>query len=170
MSLCGSPMTDRSKLFLARLFAPSGRTSTGRTIVRVVLGAMLAFAGVSHLTVAREEFQAQVPKFVPLDADLVVVASGIVEITLGAAVVLLARRRVPVGWVVALFFIAVFPGNIAQWLHARDGFGLDNDSKRRVRLFFQPALIAVTLWSTGAWKDRPHVSSPCSDTPQVGRK
>ena len=131
---------------------------------------MLGFAGVSHLTVAREEFQAQVPKFVPLDADLVVVASGIVEITLGAALILLARRRVPVGWVVALFFIAVFPGNIAQWLHARDGFGLDTDSKRLVRLFFQPALIAVTLWSTGAWKDRPRVSSPHSVASQDDRR
>lgn len=163
-------MTDNGKSFLARLVAPSGRTSTGRTIVRLLLGAMLAFAGISHLTVAREEFQAQVPKFVPLDADLVVVASGIAEITLGAALMLLARRRVPVGWVVALFFIAVFPGNIAQWLHARDGFGLDTDSKRLVRLFFQPALIAVTLWSTGAWKDRPRVSSPHSDTSQANRK
>ena len=131
---------------------------------------MLAFAGVSHLTIAREEFKAQVPKFVPLDADLVVVASGFAEIILGAALMLLARRRVPVGWVVALFFIAVFPGNIAQWLHARDGFGLDTDSKRLVRLFFQPALIAVTLWSTGAWKDRARVSPPHSDTPQADRK
>lgn len=163
-------MTDRGKSFLARLLAPSGRTSSGRTIVRIVLGAMLAFAGISHLTVAREEFQAQVPKFVPLDADLVVVASGIVEITFGAALMLLARRRVPVGWMVALFFIAVFPGNIAQWLHARDGFGLDTDSKRLVRLFFQPVLIAVTLWCTGAWKDRPRFSSPHSSTPLEGRK
>lgn len=163
-------MTDRGKSFLARLLAPSGRTSSGRTIIRIALGALLAFAGISHLTVAREEFQAQVPKFVPLDADLVVVASGIVEITFGAALMLLARRRVPVGWVVALFFIAVFPGNIAQWLHARDGFGLDTDSKRMMRLFFQPVLIAVTLWCTGAWKDRPRRSSTHSGTPLEGRK
>lgn len=163
-------MTESGKAFLARLASPAGRTSPGRTIVRLVLGAMLAFAGVSHLTVAREEFQVQVPKFVPLDTDLVVVASGIAEITLGSALMLLARRRIPVGWVVALFFVAVFPGNIAQWLHARDGFGLDTDSKRLVRLFFQPALIAVTLWSTGAWRDRPRIAPARSGTGPAVRK
>ncbi len=148
-------MIDPGKGFLSRLAAPSGPTSPVRTGVRLVLGGMLAFAGISHLSFARGEFQAQVPEFVPFDTDLVVVASGIAEITLGGALMLLARRRVPVGLMAALFFVAVFPGNIAQWLHARDGFGLDTDTKRLVRLFFQPVLVAVTLWATGAWRDRP---------------
>jgi uncharacterized membrane protein len=83
-----------------------------------------------------------------------VIASGVVEISLGAALMLLARRQVTVGWVVAVFFLAVFPGNIAQWMHHRDGFGLDTDTKRFVRLLFQPVLIAVSLWATNALRKR----------------
>lgn len=150
--------TTQSKGFIARLIEPKSMTSRTRTSMRLILGALLVFAGVSHLTVARTQFQAQVPGFLPLDPDFVVVASGIVEIILGAALLLMARRRVPVGWVVAVFFIAVFPGNIAQWLDARDGFGLDTDTKRLVRLFFQPLLVALTLFATGAWRDRPRKS------------
>ncbi|MDN5822298.1 MAG: hypothetical protein L0H39_12515 [Brachybacterium sp.] len=116
---------------------------------------MLAVAGLSHLTVARGEFTAQVPQSLPLSDDTVVLISGIAEIVLGGALMLLARRRVPVGWLVALFFVAIFPGNIAQWVHARDGFGLDTDTERFVRLWFQPGLVALALWSTGAWRDRP---------------
>ena len=126
--------------------------SAARTLVRVGLGLALVGAGVSHLTWAREEFQAQVPEFVPFSEDTTVLVSGVVEIGLGSALALLARREVAVGWVAALFFVAVFPGNLAQWVHHRDGFGLDTDTKRFVRLFFQPVLIAAALWSTGAWR------------------
>ena len=87
-------------------------------------------AGTSHLTWARTEFQAQVPHWVPLPIDLVVILSGIVEILLGLSLVLLARQRVLVGWVVATFFVLVFPGNIAQYLNHADGFGLDTDLAR----------------------------------------
>lgn len=122
-----------------------------RAVVRVLLGAFLLFAGAAHLTFARAEFQAQVPPWLPLDADLVVVASGIVELLLGAALLLLRRRRALVGLVVAAFFVAVLPGNIAQWTEGRDAFGLDSDAARFVRLLFQPLLVAAALWSTGAW-------------------
>ena len=147
-------MTSQKNL-VAQLLQPQPGTSFPRTGLRLILGGFLAFAGVSHLTFARQEFLAQVPDAVPLNPDLVVVASGIVEITLGSALLLLAKRRVPVGFVVALFFIAIFPGNVAQWLGARDAFGLDTDTKRFVRLFFQPVLVLAVLWSTGAWRDRP---------------
>lgn len=126
------------------------RRSLPRAVARIGLGAALAGAGISHLTVARDEFQAQVPDLLPVSPDTTVLASGIVEISLGAALMLLVRRQVAVGWVVAAFFVAVFPGNIAQWLHHRDGFGLDTDTKRFTRLLFQPVLIALTLWATNA--------------------
>ncbi|MGU3435842.1 hypothetical protein ACNHUS_22830 [Actinomycetes bacterium M1A6_2h] len=122
-----------------------------RTIGRVVLGAFLLFAGTAHLTFARETFQAQVPTWVPLDADFVVLASGVVEIALGAALILLTRWRIVVGVVVALFFVAVFPGNISQFITHTDAFGLDTDRARGIRLLFQPLLIAWALWCTGAW-------------------
>lgn len=121
---------------------------TLRNIVRIWLGASLLFAGVSHLTFARKEFQAQVPEFVPLDPDTTVVASGVAEMGIGAALLFAHRHRSRVGTIAALFFAAVFPGNVAQWAHRRDGFGLDTDMKRFVRLFFQPVLIAAAVWST----------------------
>lgn len=130
-----------------------------RHVGRIGLGAFLVFAGISHLTVAREEFQALVPEFLPWDPDTIVVLSGIAEIALGASLVLFLRKRVHVGWLVAVFFVAVFPGNVAQWLHGRDGFGLDSDPARVTRLFFQPVLVAWALWSTAAWRDRHLVKS-----------
>lgn len=129
-------------------------TSLSRTLGRVVLGGALVFAGTSHLTFAREPFQAQVPEWLPLDDDLVVLASGVVEIGIGAALVAAPKHRVTVGWVAAAFFTAIFPGNISQLVTHTDAFGLDTDGKRAFRLVFQPLLVLLSLWSTGAWRDR----------------
>ncbi|KFF60771.1 membrane protein [Cryobacterium sp. MLB-32] len=132
----------------------SRKTSTvsiPRTVGRIALGLALAFAGTTHLTVAREAFQAQVPAWVPLDSDLVVVLSGAVEITLGVALLAVSKHRVLVGLVVAGFFIAIFPGNISQYVTRTDAFGLDTDRDRFIRLLFQPLLVVWALWSTGAW-------------------
>lgn len=132
--------------------ASSGRADgIVRAAGRVVLGAALVFAGVGHLTAQRTEFQAQVPGWFPIDADVVVVVSGVIEILLGLAL-LAGRRRVAVGWVVAAFFVVIFPGNIAQWMEGNDAFGLDSGGARFARLFFQPVLVAWALWSTGAWR------------------
>jgi uncharacterized membrane protein len=138
----------------SRLLAPAPPTETARTIGRLGLGGMLVFAGTSHLTFARRAFRAQVPPWVPLPVDLVVVLSGVVEIALGSALLLLGRQRIPVGWIVAAFFTAIFPGNISQYVERRDAFGLDTDAKRLARLPGQPLLIWLALWSTGAWRDR----------------
>jgi len=123
-----------------------------RTFARWLLAASMMFAGLSHLFWARREFRAQVPEVVtdvlPIDEDGVVVASGAVEIMLGAALVALPKERRRIGVILAAFFVAVFPGNIAQAVGRRDGFGLDTDGKRVGRLFFQPLLVAWALWST----------------------
>jgi uncharacterized membrane protein len=123
-----------------------------RTLARWLLGAALVFAGVGHLTFARQSFVAQVPQWLPLPVDFVVLASGIVEILLGLSLIVLARYRVVVGWVVAGFFVAVFPGNIEQFIRGTDAFGLDSDAARAIRLVFQPVLVVWALWSTGAWR------------------
>jgi uncharacterized membrane protein len=122
-----------------------------RSIARVVLGALLVFAGVGHLSFARTAFYAQVPPWLPMNADFVVIASGVVEIALGASLVLLTRWRVQVGWVVAIFFVLVFPGNISQFVTHANAFGLDSDLARGVRLLFQPLLVVWALWCTGSW-------------------
>jgi uncharacterized membrane protein len=125
-----------------------------RRIPQVVLGAALAYAGIGHLTTNRAEFQAQVPTILKSIADFVVLASGVVEIVLGLSLIFLWRYRVIVGWVVAAFFVAIFPGNISQYVNQVDAFGLDSDRARFIRLFFQPLLVIWALWSTGAWHDR----------------
>ncbi len=122
-----------------------------RKAFQVLLGLALSYAGIGHLTNNRQEFQAQVPTVFADIADFVVVASGVVEIVLGLALVALWKYRVRVGWVVAAFFVAIFPGNISQYVNGVDAFGLDSDTSRLVRLFFQPVLVVWALLSTGAW-------------------
>ena len=122
-----------------------------RIIARSLLGAALTFAGTAHLTFARAEFQAQVPAWVPLDADLVVVLSGLVEIGLGLWLLSGFKQHIA-GLLTAAFFIAIFPGNISQWLTHSDAFGLNSDEARFIRLFFQPLLVVWAIWATGAWR------------------
>lgn len=118
-------------------------------LVRIGLGTVMVGAGVTHLTVAREEFRAQVPQWFPVDEDLTVLGSGVVEIGLGAAFVALPGRRRLVGGLLAAFFVAIFPGNIAQYVEGTDAFGLDTDQKRLARLFFQPVLVLLALVGGG---------------------
>ena len=121
-----------------------------RVASQVGLGLFLTSAGYSHLTVNRLEFQAQVPTWLPLDPDFVVLASGVVEIALGLSLLALWRFRAHVGLLAALFFVAIFPGNINQFVNGIDAFGLNTDMLRGVRLLFQPVLVLWALWSTGA--------------------
>jgi uncharacterized membrane protein len=121
-----------------------------RTIARVILGLSLIFAGIGHLGVSRQEFQAQVPVWLPLDADFVVVASGIVEILLGLGLLAFGRIIPWVGLATAAFFVAIFAGNINQYVEGIDAFGLNTDNARLTRLFFQPVLVLWALWSTRA--------------------
>jgi uncharacterized membrane protein len=98
--------------------------SLTQNIFRILLALFMVYAGISHLTFNRIDFQAQVPDWVPLSKDLV-----------------------------AIFFILVFPGNVAQYLDGKDAFGaLNSDTARLIRLLFQPVLIAWALWSSGSWR------------------
>jgi uncharacterized membrane protein len=110
------------------------KTSKLQNFIRIFLGLFMITAAIGHFTFQRTDFQAQVPNWVPLDKDLVVILSGIVK----------------VGITLAIFYVLVFPGNIAQYLNGTSAFGLDTDQARLIRLFFQPVLIFLALWSTGA--------------------
>ncbi|KRG29399.1 DoxX family protein [Salegentibacter mishustinae] len=128
-------------------------TTLTQNIFRVLLALFMTYAGFSHLTFNRIEFQAQVPDWLPLSKDLVVILSGIVEMALGLALLFWKKQRATIGWALAIFFVLVFPGNVAQYLDGKDAFGaLDSDRARLIRLFFQPVLIAWALWSSGAWR------------------
>ena len=140
--------------FFDRLLVAGEKSEISRTqtALRLLLGAVLIFAGSSHLSWSRSEFLAQVPDWFPADADFVVVLSGVVEVLIGTALLLAAKYRVIVGLVAAAFFVAIFPGNIAQLVEGTDAFGLDSDTSRAVRLVFQPVLVGWALWSTGTWR------------------
>lgn len=126
-------------------------TSTAQNIARIGLGLFMVFAGIGHLSFLREDFQAQVPVWLPIDKDFVVLASGIVEVVLGLLLLFYTNKRREIGIVLAIFYVLIFPGNINQYVERIDAFGLDNDRIRLIRLFFQPVLIFLALWSTGFW-------------------
>lgn len=131
------------------------KTTRTQNVFRILLAIFMVYAGFSHLTFNRIDFQAQVPDWLPLSKDLVVILSGIVEMALGLGLALWKNQRARFGWALALFFILVFPGNIAQYLDGKDAFGvLDSDGARLRRLFFQPILIIWAIWSAGSWKSR----------------
>lgn len=129
------------------------KTTKTQNIFRIILGVMMVLPGIGHLTFQREEFLAQVPRWLPDTPgfmDFVVVSSGIVEILLGLSMIILTKHKIKVGISLALFYVLIFPGNISQYTYGIDAFGLDTDLKRFLRLFFQPVLIIWALWSTGA--------------------
>jgi uncharacterized membrane protein len=131
------------------------KTNFIQTSFRILLGLLMVFAGIGHLTFQRQEFQAQVPGWLPNNPsfmDFVVLSSGIVEITLGLAMIFFVQQKVNVGLALAIFYILIFPGNISQYTNRIDAFGLDTDQKRFIRLLFQPVLVIWALWSTGALK------------------
>ena len=127
-----------------------------KLIFRLLLGAFMTYAGISHLTFNRQEFVAQVPtwlQFSPGFTDFVVLASGVVEIAFGLGIIFrVAKKRALAGALLALFYVGIFPGNINQYVNHINAFGLNTDNLRLIRLFFQPVLIFLALWTTGGWK------------------
>lgn len=128
------------------------QTNKAQKFLRILLGTFMVLAAIGHLSFQRAEFQAQVPDWIPLSKDLVVILSGIVELGLGLSMIFWKKERVNVGIALAIFYVLIFPGNIAQYINKQDAFGLDTDNARLIRLFFQPVLIAWALWSTGAFQ------------------
>ncbi len=125
-------------------------TNTTQKVFRIILGSFMLLAAIGHLTFQRATFQAQVPSWIPLSKDLVVVLSGIVELAFGLSMLFWKKERVRVGIALAIFYVLIFPGNINQYVNHINAFGLDTDKARFIRLFFQPVLIFWALWSTGA--------------------
>ncbi len=133
---------------------PRRRGLTVRSVARGLLALLLVGAGVSHMTWGRRGYRIVVPgwatQLLHTDKDLIVVASGAVEVLLGTAVVAFPRERRRIGAAIAAFFVAVFPGNVHQWRTGRSAPGLTTDRARFVRLFLQVPLVAWAWWSTRA--------------------
>lgn len=125
-----------------------------KNIFKILLGLNLLIAGIGHLTWARVEFLAQVPSWLPLDGDFVVLASGVIEILLALSLLFLWKKPEVVGLIVAIFFVLIFPGNISQYVNDINAFGLNTPEKRLTRLFFQPILVVWALWSCGTTRKK----------------
>lgn len=123
-----------------------------RAVARWVLAGILAVAGAAHLSTLRRGFRIVVPEWATrvlhTDKDTIVVASGVAEVALAAALIALPRERARVGAAVTALFVAVFPGNVHQWRTGASAPGLDTDARRFGRLFLQPVLVAWALWAT----------------------
>lgn len=126
------------------------QTTKTQNFFRILLGLFMILAAIGHFTYQRQDFQAQVPNWVPMDKDLVVILSGIVEMAIGLALVFMTKHKVLIGIGLAIFYVLVFPGNIAQYLNGTSALGMNTDEARLTRLFFQPVLILWALWSSGA--------------------
>lgn len=138
------------------------KTTRTQNFFRNLLGLMMILPGIAHLTFARKEFRAQVPRWLPTDPafmDFVVLASGLVEIAFGISLLALPKHKLKIGIVLAVFYVLIFPGNISQYTNRINGFGLDTDNKRLARLFFQPVLILWALWACGAFYKRESLST-----------
>jgi uncharacterized membrane protein len=127
------------------------KTSYLQNALRILLGSLMILAAVGHFTFQRAEFQAQVPDWLPFGKDGIVLFSGAVELLLGMALIVWKKQRVKVGIALALFYLVIFPGNVAQYVNQKDAFGLNTDQARLIRLLFQPVLIIWALWATGAF-------------------
>lgn len=127
------------------------KTNNWQNVFRILLGSFMVYAGTGHLLWLRSEFVAQVPTWLPLNTDFVVLASGIVEIILGLSMIFSGKYKIIAGLALAVFYVLIFPGNISQYINQIDAFGLDTDRARFIRLFFQPVLIIWALWSTGVF-------------------
>ena len=129
------------------------KTSTIQNIFRILLGLIMLYIGVAHLSFRRIEFQAQVPTWLTTDKDLmdlVVLISGYVEIAFGVLMIFGKKLKVKTGIALGVFYILIFPGNINQYINEIDSLRLDSENKRLIRLFFQPLLVLWAFWSTGA--------------------
>jgi uncharacterized membrane protein len=125
---------------------------TLRAVARTVLAIALGAIGAGHLGPLRRGFRIVVPEWATrmlrTDKDTIVVVSGVVEIMLAAALLVLPGERRRVGLAVAALFVAVWPGNVHQWQTGKDAPGLDTDRKRFIRVLLQPVLIVWAIWST----------------------
>ena len=136
------------------MIPPALSTSRSQNVLRILLGALMLLAAIGHFTFQRKEFQAQVPGWLPMKKDLVVILSGIVELAFGLSMILARKEKTTVGTALAIFYALIFPGNVAQYANGIDAFGLNTDRARLIRLFFQPVLILWALWSTGTLTPR----------------
>lgn len=128
--------------YSARLSArPSARHSA-----RIGMAVAMAFAGASHLLMPIP-FVQHLPAWVPMREELVLV-TGLVEIGLGAALLLRRPLRRWAGFALAGYLVAVFPSNVYVAVAQVEVDGQPGGAYPWLRLPFQLLFVAWALWST----------------------
>jgi len=117
-----------------------------RRAARLGMAIAMAFAGASHLVLATPFIQ-HLPPWVPLRVEIVLI-SGLVEIALGLALLLRPPTRRRVGVALALYLVAVLPGNVYVAVFDVEVDGQPGGAYPWVRLPLQLLFIAWALWST----------------------
>ena len=94
----------------------------------------MLLAGTGHLTFARKGFRAQVPHWVPFDADATVLVSGGVELSAGLGMIILPRERGTMSALLTAFLVCIFVRLAAEplmWVVALHAGGYLNRWLRR---------------------------------------
>jgi uncharacterized membrane protein len=122
----------------------SDRSATGRAVMRWILAAFYAAAGIAHLR-APDLLLAITPSWVPF-APQVILVTGLCELA-GAVALVTRPLRWWAGMALAAYAICVWPANFK---HAIDGVDLPHIANSWLyhgpRLAFQPVLVWWALY------------------------
>lgn len=124
--------------------------------LRLLMALLLMYAGVGHLSFAREKFELVVPYYLRFSngfVDFLVLGSGLVEIAFALGLCFSPRKYLPyIGLALAVFYVLVFPGNVHQYMHSIDIPPLlASEQARFIRLFLQPVLIVWAIYACDTW-------------------
>jgi uncharacterized membrane protein len=115
------------------------------TDARCAMALFFVIAGLSHFGPARAEFVGMVPPWVPVNHDVTIVVTGVLELCGGIGLLVPATTRVA-GIALALFLVAVFPANMYAAEHHLRIFGREHPALLP-RTIDQIVLLALVIWS-----------------------
>jgi uncharacterized membrane protein len=132
--------------------------TTVRTRWRVAFAVAMAVAGLSHL-IDPIPFVQHLPTWVP-QRELLVLATGLAEMILGAALVLRQPYRRIAGVALAGHLVAVFPANVYVAVAGIEVDGQPGGLYPWLRLPWQVLYVWLAVWST-----RPSAREGSSESP-----
>ncbi len=141
------------------------RRYSTRHAARIGMVIAMAFAGISHLLMPTP-FVQHLPTWVPMREELIFI-TGLLEIALGAALLLRRPLQRLAGFALAGYLVAVFPSNIYVAVADVEVDGQPGGAYAWLRLPFQLLFIAWALWSTRDTESS--TSGATTRTPPAGR-
>lgn len=122
------------------------RGRSARDVARLGMAAAIVVAGVSHW-LAPTPFVQHLPPWVPWAAELIFL-SGLVEVALGAGLMLRPPARRIAGLGLAAYLVAVFPANVYVAVAGVDVDGQPGGWYPWLRLPLQVLFVGWAVWST----------------------